>query len=138
MMFWRTTPSPTTAQTHPAIPSSDGCHVPEVCDVSKSLTAQPGQRVPHQRPVASASSAGGSAQSLWAGAGDHGEGGAGGDWGDDGGTGGGGGSAGGGSGAPSGGKGGAAGGGAGIGWHGQKRRELESAASQLKALASSS
>ena len=44
----------------------------EFCDVSKSLTAQPGQRVLHQRPVASALSAGGSAQSLWAGAGDQG------------------------------------------------------------------
>ena len=69
MLPWRTTPSPTTAQTHPAIPSADAFHVPELCDVPKSLTAQPGQRVLHQRPVASASSAGGSAQSLWAGAG---------------------------------------------------------------------
>ena len=68
----RYTPSPTTTQTHPSITTPVAHHVPELCDVLKSLTAQPGQRVLHQRPVASASSVGGSAQSLWAGAGDHG------------------------------------------------------------------
>ena len=116
MLPWRSTPSPTTAQTHPAIPSSDGRHVAACSDLWKSLTAQPGQRVPHQRPVASASSAGGSAQSLWVGAGDHG-GGRGGSGGGVAGSGGGGGIGGGGGGGGLGGEGGGGGGeGGGAAW----------------------